>query len=345
MKIPDDIIADFFAGKCSKEQEEEVLSYFENNREALNNYLQPDDLPAGQSGGSLIDSATSGKLLARIHSRLQKSAARKRALKGGILSFLILAGIAGWLVFSLKKQNTGIDSAAVVNIEPQTMQQANSSGKPEQLQLPDHTAIILYNNSCITYINNSGLKERQVFIEGEADFKVAGDTARPFVVWAGNIATKALGTRFKIKAEKEKVTVRLYEGKVVVWNKDQVNPPQYFLTPNRQIVFKTNQNRFTVSLLQPAKQESSRPRQPEKQQAALKGTISFKNVPLKEAFDKIADVFDVRITYTAKDLEAIHIIADYSRQESVEKLLQNIAQINNLKLVKISDKDYQVSRK
>ena len=59
--------------------------------------------------------------------------------------------------------------------------------------------------------------ERRVELEsGEAHFEVARDTARPFVVSAGGVAVRAVGTAFNVRFVSGAVEVTVTEGKVAV---------------------------------------------------------------------------------------------------------------------------------
>jgi transmembrane sensor len=63
--------------------------------------------------------------------------------------------------------------------------------------------------------------ERRVALRrGEALFTVAKDAARPFVVRAGGVSVRAVGTAFNVRLEAERVAVLVTEGRV------QVAPPE-----------------------------------------------------------------------------------------------------------------------
>lgn len=56
---------------------------------------------------------------------------------------------------------------------------------------------------------------REIMLKsGEAAFDVAKDTARPFVVTAGDGTITAVGTHFQVRHENNKVAVTLIEGRV-----------------------------------------------------------------------------------------------------------------------------------
>jgi transmembrane sensor len=53
-------------------------------------------------------------------------------------------------------------------------------------------------------------------VAGQANFEVAKDAGRPFIVTAGNRSVRAVGTQFDVFKSGDKVTVTLIEGKVAV---------------------------------------------------------------------------------------------------------------------------------
>ena len=71
---------------------------------------------------------------------------------------------------------------------------------------------------------------------GEAEFKVARNPKKPFIVRSSNMAITALGTEFNVKAypEEDVITASLIEGKVRVDCNDTIS---YVLTPGYQVVY------------------------------------------------------------------------------------------------------------
>jgi transmembrane sensor len=57
-------------------------------------------------------------------------------------------------------------------------------------------------------------------VAGQANFEVAKDASRPFIVTAGNRSVRAVGTQFDVFKSGDKVTVTLIEGKVAVTRAD-----------------------------------------------------------------------------------------------------------------------------
>lgn len=86
------------------------------------------------------------------------------------------------------------------------------------LTLSDGTRVWLNSESEIEFPILFGDGEREVRLNGEAFFEVARDTARPFIVTAGDVRTRVLGTSFDIKSYSNEpaVTTTLFSGKVEV---------------------------------------------------------------------------------------------------------------------------------
>lgn len=85
----------------------------------------------------------------------------------------------------------------------------------EDRVLPDGSQIALNRGAVVTEHFIPG--ERRVRLErGEAHFSVAHDATRPFVVEAGGVAVRAVGTAFNVRLGEEAVAVLVTEGKVRV---------------------------------------------------------------------------------------------------------------------------------
>lgn len=61
-------------------------------------------------------------------------------------------------------------------------------------------------------------EQRQIALEnGEAWFEVAHDSSRPFVVTAGDVRVRAVGTAFSVRRHEDGVDVLVTEGQVEIW--------------------------------------------------------------------------------------------------------------------------------
>ena len=98
------------------------------------------------------------------------------------------------------------------------------NGSRSEILLSDGTRVRLNAGSRLVYPQQFSGASREVTLEGEAFFEVTQNARAPFLVHAGKIKVRVLGTRFNIKAYKEDADIEttLISGKVqVVLNDDE----------------------------------------------------------------------------------------------------------------------------
>ncbi len=96
-------------------------------------------------------------------------------------------------------------------------------GESREISLPDGTVVVLNANSKLTTSAWSADKAREVWLEGEAFFRVSKKPASRsggsagearFVVHTGNVDVEVLGTQFNVNHRRGQTTVILNEGQV-----------------------------------------------------------------------------------------------------------------------------------
>jgi transmembrane sensor len=86
---------------------------------------------------------------------------------------------------------------------------------PAMQTLPDGSVVELKFGAQIA-ADFSGEFRRVSLIQGEAHFEVAKDAKRPFIVSAGGVEFRAVGTAFSVQLGKEQVEMLVTEGRVAV---------------------------------------------------------------------------------------------------------------------------------
>jgi transmembrane sensor len=147
---------------------------------------------------------------------------KRRINNGGFLRFWRYAAVIffslglGWL-WIVKEESRNEEVVAVANWQ----QYETPLGVKSTVTLSDGSVVTLNSGTKIRYVEYFIGSEREIFLEGEAFFEVAKDSIKPFVVHAGGLSTRALGTSFNIKAFKEEMTeVALVTGSVEVKETD-----------------------------------------------------------------------------------------------------------------------------
>jgi transmembrane sensor len=100
----------------------------------------------------------------------------------------------------------------------QLLEQRTKLGQRASVRLADGSTVFLNAGSRIQYAADFGRGSREVTLEGEALFTVAQQSGAPFVVRAGGVATRVLGTTFSVRHyhEDSTTTVVVAQGKVMV---------------------------------------------------------------------------------------------------------------------------------
>lgn len=110
-------------------------------------------------------------------------------------------------------------------------------GKKSELLLADGTKVWLNAGSRLAFPSRFTDDTREVYLEGEACFQVTRNEKHPFIVKAGNLDVKVLGTHFNVSAYSNDETIEtvLLEGSVVV------SKPKAFGLGKENVVLRPNQ--------------------------------------------------------------------------------------------------------
>lgn len=234
----------------------------------------------------------------------------------------------------------------------------NLTDKPRKLKLEDGSELVLYANTCVSFHEPFATNKRELNLVGKADFKIAKDETRPFIVFTDNISTTALGTKFTISGynEDNKISVRLFEGRVVIKNteasKKLVNK-QYYLSPGNELLydkktFISEIRNFKINKAIAKKSEKIKSLPPIDSPSFPTNNdgswYMFNNQSLDEVFDQLAIIFGTKIHYSEKEIEKMYFIAKFKRSDSLKNILKDIAHLNNLK-VTIKDNEYTITVK
>jgi transmembrane sensor len=122
-------------------------------------------------------------------------------------------GVAAVLAFMVVRSSLSAPNEPMV-FEASTYQQE---------VLPDGSVLDL-NRGAHVVVQYSPAERRVVLVQGEAQFTVAKNPARPFVVRAGGVDVRAVGTAFNVKLAGANLEVLVTEGTVRVSQQTTTNP-------------------------------------------------------------------------------------------------------------------------
>ncbi|MEO8819423.1 MAG: FecR family protein [Ginsengibacter sp.] len=128
----------------------------------------------------------------------------------------------------------------------------NNTNVPKKLILSDSTVVTLEPNAKIEYPKVFKSKLRNVYLQGNANFKVKRDIEHPFKVHSENMVATVLGTVFNIKKSGDSaLMVELLKGKlnVEIFNSKMETEQSIILTPNERAVYVRNDQHLYKNLI------------------------------------------------------------------------------------------------
>jgi transmembrane sensor len=221
-----------------------------------------------------------------------------------------------------------------------TRKKVNSSGAEQLYRLPDGTEISLADKSELTWQEPFTNNRRDVYLKGMARFKVAKDSAKPFTVLGSKLAVTVLGTVFTVNDfdSARTIVVRLFEGKVMVHSTDIKNT---YLLPGQELVYdnklhtvkvqRFNEKAPVISGDNKIEALSDNPPLPYNERG---NWYMFNNQSLAQVFDQLEEIYGVDIRYNANDVQKMQLIGKFSKSDSIETILRQIATLNHLTVVK-----------
>ena len=233
-------ILDLFAEHPQdKESVDAVHSWLADSSDAEEKDAAMKGLWETTSGASDIEEIN--RSLAAVYAKAGKKPAPSR--KPLRIAFRYAAAAALLAVSVLSTWYLTKESVSTVMAEAET-----HSGCRKTVVLSDGTSVQMNSSSILLYPEKFTGSKRQVFLVGEADFKVAKDARHPFVVSLGAMDVTALGTEFNISSypEDRHTIATLIEGSIMVEcgeNKENV----YILEPGKQLVYEKDKAAGTVT--------------------------------------------------------------------------------------------------
>jgi transmembrane sensor len=208
----------------------------------------------------------------------------------------------------------------MVNTEGGMIEQKieNLNDAPMPIKLPDGSTVVLEKNSQIRFEKDFKGTVRTVYFKGEALFDVVKNPDKPFIVYAGDLVTKVLGTSFHIKAldKAENVTVNVIRGRVSVFanKKEKLKDPEtdgLILTPNQKVTFTKLEERLKRSLIE---QPTVIIPQQDLQQ------MVYDEAPVSTIFKGIEKAYGVEIVFDEENMKGCELTMTLRNEPLFDKL-------------------------
>ncbi len=224
----------------SKEEAGEVVDWFSSTIEGQQHladmldrdaYLMENDANTGKSFSTL----QSDTLFRKIDREISKKRFKRFSLRvAAVFLPLILVSLLALYI----NNNTSVFEGATYS------EIYVPKGEDARLFFQDGTEVYVNSDTKIRYPHRFGLKNREVYLDGEAYFNVTTNSKRPFIVHAHNTTINVTGTSFNVHAYSvdETIEVVLDEGKTIF----EAQKSRFSMAPGQQLEYNKITGKISV---------------------------------------------------------------------------------------------------
>ncbi|WP_020601684.1 FecR family protein [Spirosoma spitsbergense] len=228
-------------------------------------------------------------------------------------AILVVLGI-GWYGLSVNRSTS--DLAALPEKTNDSLSRENRTERPLSVKLPDGSRVVLAPNSRVLFPAQFGRQVRDVKLTGDAFFEVVRQPLRPFIVHAGDVNVKVLGTSFDVRTSGRngEVNVVVKTGKVAVSKATGVpssDQTAVLLIPNQQVTFSAQDNVFRKTLVEAPVLVN---------QKSQETDFVFEETPIADVFDKLQTAYGIQIDFDREKLKHCTLTARLTNESMYKKL-------------------------
>ena len=208
-------------------------------------------------------------------------------------------------------------------------------GETRTILLEDGTRVVLNANSSLRVPRfGFGRETREVLLTGEANFDVAhqSNNQRFVVKTERDLEVVVLGTEFTVYARPEKSKVILNRGKVQLRYREGQAQKQIMMKPG-ELVTLDQDNHVEQQVITQANNNLSRKNH----------RFIFDDTTLAEFAEMMQESYGLRVVIQDENLAQRTLVGSF-RAESADELLDTVAKLFNLEIVRTADTIYLKSR-
>lgn len=193
-------------------------------------------------------------------------------------------------------------------------------GKDFKITLSDSTEVLLNSESLLHYPVCFEGGQRIVELKGEAYFKVAGDSQKPFIVKTEYMQTKVLGTEFNVRVYSHgNLHVTLIEGSVAVRRND--NEKQVILNPGQDVCVVEETGAMEVQAVDVRKYT-----------AWTNGFFFFEDVSLEHIMRELGKWYNVNVEFSNPKVMKYHFNFWVNRNHDLKEALDLLKETNKMNI-------------
>lgn len=329
------LLSQYESNNCSREEMEELFYYIYNSRDndnALKKLVHQvyEDIRKNHPSFTYVDKQ--GKLIStdpeELHVLTGQPNFDRQVLKkytrfvilGGVIIISILAGIG-------IKRFSDINAAEDESMNTLTKKFSQRS-EQKSFILTDSTQVWLNASSSIEFPDKFSGNSREVFLKGEAFFKIRQVPGKPFVIHAGKVTARSIGAtscNFKAYKDENESIISVSQGRISV---ERADKPVAELTVGREAKI----GKMDRSVLQKNIEVG-------KIAAWQWGELIYDEVMLTDLVADLERVYNAKITITDQEKERQKISLAFRREIGVEEALKRVSSLAHAQL-NASDNEY-----
>jgi hypothetical protein len=207
-------------------------------------------------------------------------------------------------------------------------------GNRSVISLSDGTKVWLNAGSRLIYPSKFVDKTREVYLVGEAFFKVEKNEEMPFIVKTSNLSVKVLGTQFNVLAYPEDNSIQtvLTEGSVEVIKANAgLFEKSVRLVPGQMALFNKNDNETKVYEVDV-----------EYYTLWTEGIFSFRNTDLSRLVKKLERYYNIRFDYANPLDGTTKVSGKLDVTKGQQEVFEYLQKLTGLQFSKINEWKYEI---
>lgn len=237
---------------------------------------------------------------------------------------VLLPIVAGLIFFFSHKESPTVEYAEIVV----------PYGQTDSIRLADNSLVWLNSGSRLIYPRSFDGDDRKVFLSGEGFFEVAKNPVKPFIVSAGDVNVRVLGTKFDFSSYEnaENVYVSLVEGSVCFGANRGDSSSEMLMKPGEIVEYVRSSGEMRLSSGSASAMSGWRD-----------GGYYFENRTLQDIVSCLERSFNVDIKIGDMSIADVRYSLAFVNNESLDRMLDAIAYNGKLSVTKSAD-GYLLSR-
>lgn len=310
---------------ATEAEKQELFSWISQNKTNETLYFSLKDLYDAGNWDKLKQEANTSQLWEQLNSKIRESPINLNQRPKWYLEILkyaavFIIGILSVLIVQPDKSKPDIISKNEV---------ITGIGERTQLVLPDSTKVWVNSCSSVTYNSDFDNKSRDIYLEGEAFFKVTKNKKLPFIVHTSGFKVKALGTSFNVSAYEDdnELFAVLLEGSISFENSKLKEPA--IIKPGEKISYSKSNNQIQINEVNP-----------ELYAAWSSGETRFEHLKLAEITKRLQRAYNVKIILNNEKIKNMYFTGTFQNYESLDQILKVICTNTRLTFKSVKDTIY-----